>query len=695
MTIVIPSGFFDSMDSSTRNPTAELFVSWKDVLVSGEWFRLDQSLTDGNSLLTSKSYLNGESIIELIIDADAKLYDDESIYVKMLEGYSELIGDSFHYATSDLDFELDNTDNRFTPRANINLLANPGFEQSKTSWNEVMEAGAKTYIDEVNVRAGIRSYQIYNPNKNKSYAFSDRMSIANIADSYTYSQYITGSGVATLQLRSFGLSNSGVNNFTTGELGTNSYQITLVSGVWNRPSVSLDVPSGAWFIRSMFSASGTWLRADDGQVEQGLTSSAYSEDFIGDLILPKKAVKVNVGFNTNNVKKFSGAIQKITPNIKDDVITAYCYDWADALKDKKITSTYYENLRTDQIISNLAALAGIAAGKTLLETGLLSITFAWFQEGSIWTYINQIAEAEGGIVFFDEEGILNFYNRTHFSTYPEAIYGFSFDNNITNLGFEISKDRVKNRIEVKANPRKKLTSKLIYELVETVSIGTGETIEVWGQFNYGLETTVPALNVAVPVLGVDILANSQADGLGTNITGNVSISSYSIFQESIKVNIKNNYGSTVYITKFNITGDPIVIKSRIEVIKEDTNSQSLYDTQILAIENDLMDDPNYAITLAQSKLAEMKDPMDAISIECIGTPFLRVGDIVSVQRSFDSTFENFQIIKNRWQFDGDFMQNLELQKKVGISTTIFYPSDFVLTESGEPILLENGEYLKY
>jgi len=130
-------------------------------------------------------------------------------------------------------------------------------------------------------------------------------------------------------------------------------------------------------------------------------------------------------------------------------------------------------------------------------------------------------------------------------------------------------------------------------------------------------------------------------------------------------------------------------------VKEDANSQSLYDTQILAIENDLMDDETYANTLASQKLLEMKDPLDSISIECVGAPFLKVGDIVSVQRSFDGTFENFQIIKNRWQFDGDFMQTLELQKKVGISTTIYYPSNYILTEGGEPILLENGDYLKY
>lgn len=692
---IIPSGFIDSMDSFTRNPTAELSVSWKDILVSGEWFRLNQSLLDNNSFLTSMSYLESESIIEAISDIDSKLYDNESIYAKMIEGYSELVGDSQHYATSDLDFELDNSENRFTPRENINLLENPGFEQNKTAWNESMGVNALSYIDSVNVRTGIRSYQIHNPSKNGAYAFSNRISIDNIADTYIYSQYLTGSGIATLQVRSFGLVNSGVNNITTGLLGASSYQTTLISGSWNRCSVSLDVPSGSYFVRALFSASGTWLRADDGLVERSLTPSSYVDDFIGDLILPKKAVRVNVGFNGNNVNKFSGAIQKITPNIKDDSVSVYCYDWVDALKDKKILSTYYENLRTDQIIAALAETAGISPAMMELETGILTIEFAWFQEGSIWTYINQVAEAEGGIIFFDEEGILNFYNRDHFTTYSDPIYGFSFSSNITNLSFDISKEKVKNRIEIKAYPKKKLVSKEIYTLIDSVSIGAGETVEVWGQYNYGVEITVPALNVVVPTIGVGIMANSLADGTGTNQNANIQITSSSIFQESIKVNIKNTSGSTLYITKFTVVGDPIVIKSRIEVVKEDVNSQSLYDTQILAIENNLMDDETYATELAIKKLSELKNPLDALTIECVGVPFLRVGDIVSVQRDFAGTFDNFQVIKNRWQFDTDFMQTLEVQKKVGISKTIYYPGNYILTESGEPILLENGDYLTY
>ncbi len=675
MTILIPSGLKDNMDSEVRNPTAELFVSWDDTLVSGEWFRLDQAFLDDGSLLTCKSYLEDEDIVELITDIDAKLYDDESAFISMIEGYSELIGDSYHYAVSDLDFELINTNNRFTPRANKNLLQNSGFEEKKSKWNEILASGAYSSINDVNFHNGIRSYELHNPIQSNSYIMSNLMEVDyEKNNSYVFSEYLMGSGLVSLQLRAYDSTVSGINDIASGLIDYSVLQTPLASGTWDRYSISMNIPSNTSYLRAIIGISGEWVLADDGQVEAGSIPSIYDDKFIGDLILPKKSVKANIGFKGNNIRKFAGSISNIKPNLKNDIVTAYCYDWVNVLKDKKIVSTYYENLRTDQIIANLASLAGIDASKLNLEVGELTIEFAWLQEGSIWTYINQVSEAEGGIVFFDAEGVLNFYNRTHFDTYPDPIYGFTFDKNITNLEFEISKSKVKNRIEVKANPKKKLVSKTIYDLVDSQQIDPGETVEVWGQFNYGTETTVPALNVQVPAVGTDILANSSSDGSGSDESSNISIISYSIFQESIKVNIRNNSASSIYITKFTITGDPIVTKTRIEVIKEDSNSISLYDTQILTIENDLMDDESYAEILASKKLSEMKDPLDTVSIEIIGVPFLKVGDIVSVQRSYSGKSDNFQIIKNKWQFSDDLMQTLTLQKKVGISDAIYIES---------------------
>jgi hypothetical protein len=670
----IPSGLIEKMDAFTRHPTLDFGVSWNNALISGEWFRLDEGYLDSGSIMTLEPYLESEEILEIVTNADAKIYANESEYVKVIEGFSELVGDNFQYSMSEMDVELDNAENRFTPRTGVNKLNNPGFELSKKNWHENLGASGIAIIDEDIHRTGIRSMLLHNNffATEGMNVFSERMEAnggdqLDIPEIWTFSDYIQGAGNANLRLISFGINNNNIQDIETGYLGEASYQFTLTSGEWARPSVSYTIPSGSYYVRAVITSSGSFLRADDGVVEEGTNISAYDPDFIGNYILPKRPVKLQIGFSNINVPKFSGLTNKITPKLKEDSTQIYAYDWANLLKDKKITQTFYENLRTDEIIALLAGLGGIDSLQMSLETGKLTVEFAWFQEGSVWFYLTQVAEAEGGRIFFDEEGILTFWNRDHFDSLSNVIYSFTFASHIQDLNYDISSSKVKNRIEVKANPKKLLTNKVIHTQTETQQISAGDTQEFWGQYAYGDDKSVPAINVQTPVIGTDIIANTQEDGLGVNISSYITISSSSVFIESSKINLQNSYGAIAYITKFQLKGDPIVTKSRIEVVKEDTDSISLYDTQILAIENDLIDTDGYAGYIASQKLYEMKDPHDFITIEVVGVPYLVVGDRVNVQRSFGGETEDFHVISNRWRMEDDFTQTLELEKKSTIS----------------------------
>lgn len=662
------------MESYTRNPTATLSISWNTVLSSGEWFRLDQSELDTGAILSQDEYEEGETVIEGLSNVDSRIYNDESEYLISLEGYAELLGDSYQYSISDMDAELDNSNNRFTPRDNKNKLPNAGFEFNKDNWNESMGANALTFIDEDYPRSQLRDIQFYNPSHSAAYIFSDVVPIyetngydmapITIPEQWNLSYYVTGSGIVSLNLKAYGLSASGANNITTGYLRGSAYQIMSISGSWTRLSTSLMVPSGTYHLRAILSASGNWARLDDGQIEQGLDITAIDNNFIGDLILPKRAVRSEVGFNNYNIPKFTGLINKFIPSIKEDTIHIYAYDMADRLKDVIVEDAYFENKRSDELIIELASIAGIGIEQLSLETGTNTVEFAYFQEGSVWTYMNQVAEAEGGRIFFDETGKLTFWNRTHYRDNNDTAYTFSFSEHIMDLDYEISKQKVKNRIYIKAYPKKKLTDVKIYNDTSIPSVSPGDTQEFFCQYNYLQEDSVPALNVQLPIIGTDIRANTAEDGSGSNISSSITISSYFIFKESMRINLHNANASTAYLTRFRIYGDPIVIARRIEDVREDTDSQAIYDVQELQIENNLITTDEFAETLAIQKLAELKDPRDFIKIEAIGVPYLQLGDKVRVQRSFNGDYENFHIVKNAWSFSEDFTQTLELEKKV-------------------------------
>ena len=226
--IPAPSGLISNMDSYTRNPTAKVFISWDTVLLSGEWFRLDQSQMDTGAILSQSEYEDGETIIEGLSSVDSRIYADETEYLMGLEGYAELLGDSYQYSISDMDIELDNTDNRYTPRDNKNRLSNPGFEFSKNDWNEVVTGAVTVEIDESNPRGDIRDLQINNPSDDPSYVFSDPVAIYDTdgynitpiesSEDWVLSFYVLGSGVVNLNLLAYDLSASGVADISTGYL---------------------------------------------------------------------------------------------------------------------------------------------------------------------------------------------------------------------------------------------------------------------------------------------------------------------------------------------------------------------------------------------------------------------------------------------------------------------------------------------
>ncbi len=675
--IIAPSGLISNMESYTRNPTSKLFISWDTILLSGEWFKLDQTELDSGGILTQYEYEEGDTILEGLSDIDSRIYTDETDYLLSLEGYSKLQGDSYQYSIADMDVLLDNTNSRYIPRENKNKLNNSGFEFNKDSWNESLGTNASSFIDEYNPHYGIRDLQINNPDQNDALIFSNIIDVYTTdgynkipilsAEDWNLSFYATGSGIMSLNLMAYDLSASGSNDITTGYLSGSAYQISLeddASGVWNRFDTSLSVPSGTYYLRALLSISGCWARFDDGQVEKSLNVTDIENNFIGDLILPKRAIRSEIGFNNYNVPKFTGLTTKFIPNIAEDTIQIYAYDMADRLKDIIIVDKYYENKRTDELIVELASLANIEIESISLETGTNTVEFAYFQEGSVWTYMNQVAESEGGRIFFDETGKLIFWNRNHYRNNTDIKYTFDFSNNIIDLSYEISKKKVKNYIKVQASPKKKLVNTKIYDDTTNSSIGSGETEEFFCQYNYKEETSIAALNVVVPTIGTDIIANTAENGSGSNISSDISISSYYIFRDSMRLNLHNANASTAYLTTFQIYGDPIVTARYIKEIKEDKNSEAIYDTQKLNIENNLITTDSFASDLATQKLAELKDSRDFIKIDAVGVPYLQLGDMVKVQRSFDGTYEKFIIIENSWSFQDDFTQTLTLEKKV-------------------------------
>jgi len=419
-------------------------------------------------------------------------------------------------------------------------------------------------------------------------------------------------------------------------------------------------------------SSGAEMTIDNACLSQGETAD-FDQNFVGDKILPKRPTKIIIDVGGKTIQKFTGVTETIEPDIGNDTVSMHFYDFSKELEQQQVTTAMYRDLNTASGIMILAGEAGISSGTWVIEPGRHTIPFLWFQEGSIWYYMQQLAEAEGGRVFFDEDGVLNFWNRDHYLGSGTSSESFDFSE-MTDLRWRIDKDEIKNHIIVKASPRTVQTRQLVYTHGTYEEIKSGETKEVWVRFE-----DVDRNNEGLPCMGVELppvngsattssyKAYTNSDGTGSDVTSSVIVSSYYGFAESARINFRNNSGATAYITTLTIWAAPATAVDIFEEA-EDSDSITIYGDQVLQIENNLINSRNIAKSLAYQRLEELKNPRTHLHSSMIGKPYLQVGDIIQVQDSYldslgSGTYQNLIIKNNRWQVTDEFTQTIEFEKR--------------------------------
>lgn len=124
----------------------------------------------------------------------------------------------------------------------------------------------------------------------------------------------------------------------------------------------------------------------------------------------------------------------------------------------------------------------------------------------------------------------------------------------------------------------------IWSLAESgVSIASGESLTIWGEYYDQYNTPSPAKNVLDPIRYGDYTANSASDGSGADMTPDMSIVT-TAYSQAAKMVITNNHGAnTLYITSLGIRGKAI-IQVPIEIKKEDLGSQDDYGKRVLLLD---------------------------------------------------------------------------------------------------------------
>lgn len=353
-----------------------------------------------------------------------------------------------------------------------------------------------------------------------------------------------------------------------------------------------------------------------------------------------RPVRAYIGFNdTEKIQLFVGLTEGL-PDIDEKNKTArfHCIDFLRHLQEVELNEeAIYIDKRTDEVISGILQTAGLSTSQFSLDYGSTVIPFAYFKKGSkVGTALREITEAELGSLYMDENGVIRFENRTNWTTKSQS-WQFTKNNVIDITSPDESK--IVNSVEVFSNVRAIEDHQPVFSsgnnplkfTDDTTSIAPGETKEAFVNFK-DEDTELPVQNVTDPVggrrddSGYD--ANTESDGSGLDMSGDVDLDSTDVFSSAMKLTFTNNGLSTAVINRLDIWADPARIQDRIYVIEKDSASILEHEENAVKIENDYIQDEAGATSIARLILADKADIDDERTLIVKGVPQLQVGDFV-------------------------------------------------------------------
>lgn len=383
---------------------------------------------------------------------------------------------------------------------------------------------------------------------------------------------------------------------------------------------------------------------------------------------PRRPLTINAGFNYDGIDQmipqFVGVTTKSPESsIRDKTTKLQADDFLGFLENRYVDNeSMFTGLRADEVIENILTNMGYATSQFELDTGINIIPFGLFEVGTRYLdIVNKLVQAEDGYFYQDEEGRLRFENRQHYDAAPHnSVQKIILTGQVLEAKAP-SDSNIINVVEVKAKPRAKQPSQLVFTLSGTKEIPASDVVEIFVNFDD------PMLAIDNPVY----VANTLSDGTGTDVTSSVTLKSLTKFAKAAKIVLQNNTATSCFITNMTMYGRPAKVSTDIYTRMQDDSSVTAYEERPYKIENDYIQSQSWANSFAQIILNDYSDIENLQEITIRAIPELQMGDLISWQGRYWRIYS----IKSTISQSSGFTQTLKILQKdiisyfrIGIST---------------------------
>lgn len=482
---------------------------------------------------------------------------------------------------------------------------------------------------------------------------------------------------STLGNRTFtiGVSTIGGNDFigvNPGSIGSPSNykyfdESTYVTGLsWER---GYNMPSG-----------GLTMAMAEARLDN--TSGRFTPRYMGGnselytAILPNRPAIISAGFNfgvDQTIPQFAGIVHEQPKlSVRNKELQLRMRDYIDYFSDKYLDQTVmFTAQRTDQVLSTLASRLGMNTAQYDFDYGINIIPFGVFDAGTKFSDIfHSLVEAENGQFYQDESGIFKFENRQHWDSVPYTQVQRIITTSQVIDAEAPSDDHLINVVEIHGAVYQKQPSQVLFSLpaISSILVKANSTTDQFFEFQD------PVLQLTEPTSGGLLsfyVANTASDNSGTDSTSSIQVRNLGLFSKSVKYRFTNTSAVDVYLTQFVLSGRVAKKVSDLYYRDQDDSSVTAYQEHNYQINNDYIQNADWARTYATMILNDFSNVENLQKITIRAIPELQIGDLISWQGRYWRIFD----IKTTLDPSAGFIQELTMLQRtistyfrIGIST---------------------------
>jgi len=314
-----------------------------------------------------------------------------------------------------------------------------------------------------------------------------------------------------------------------------------------------------------------------------------------------------------------------------------------------MSTILYKDTLTGAIHTAILDDAGWSASMRSIDAGLDTVPYWYGSDVKSRFAQEEIDDTAQGFSYIGGNGYFNFEDRYHRSSATHQTSQGTFTNTMAYITYSLNPKNVYNEVKVTVTPWELQAEAELWRLEETPSIDIGNTLVWWGDSQYFVDAWV------TPASTTDYTANSQADGLGTDMTSDITITTTK-FAKTIKLSIINNGLVPAYITLLKARGTWYDDQTKVTRKAEDTTSQTAYQKRTYELNAKYMSDADHAQDYAGYAVGKFKNPRAELSMSLMNQDSNTLTQILSREISDRITVVNTLLGINDDYFI-DFMEH--------------------------------------